>query len=48
MLFITNRAPTGSMSADPGSPYKFDLDNNAAGKHVFYCRRNGAEDYTEV
>ncbi len=48
MLFITNRAPQGSMNADPDTPYAFDLDNNAPGKHVFYCRRNGAEDYTEI
>lgn len=48
MLFITNRAPTGAVDADPGSPYQFDLDNNAPGKHVFYCRRNSADDYTEI
>jgi esterase/lipase superfamily enzyme len=48
MLFITNRAPKGSTKAEPGSPYKFDLDNNAPAKDVFYCRRNGKNKYTEI
>ncbi|MDQ6993602.1 MAG: alpha/beta hydrolase [Mariprofundus sp.] len=50
MLFITNRSPMGSMNADLTKevPYEFDLDNNAAGKHLFFCRRDGSENYSEI
>ena len=48
MLFITNRALTRSRRSRRGRPVSFRLDDNEAGQSVFFCRRNGAGDYTEL
>jgi len=48
MLFITNRFPKQSIRTRIGRKFDFDLDNNAASNSVFFCERNGKEDYTEI
>lgn len=48
MLFITNRFPRQSIRTRRGRSFDFDLDNNAASNSVFFCDRNGDQDYTEI
>ncbi|WP_435274918.1 alpha/beta hydrolase [Psychrobium sp. nBUS_13] len=48
MLFITNRAPKGSFSGSLDQQFEFDLDNNAPANSVYFCQRNGVDDYTEI
>jgi esterase/lipase superfamily enzyme len=48
MFFITNRFPKQSIRTRAGRNFSFDLDNNAASNSVFFCLRNGDDDYTEV
>jgi esterase/lipase superfamily enzyme len=48
MLFITNRALKEGPVTVPGRKVRFNLDNNEAGQSVFFCRRNGPDDYTEI
>ncbi len=48
MLFITNRAVKGNPETVVGRRIKFDLNNNQAEQSVYFCRRNGKEDYTEL
>ncbi|MDX8395686.1 MAG: alpha/beta hydrolase [Mariprofundaceae bacterium] len=48
MLFITNRVPTGSTNAELPHPYEFDLEQAAPANHVFFCRRTGATQYSEI
>lgn len=48
MLFITNREPVGSIKSTVNNPYAFDLEKNSPANSVFYCQRNGMDDYTEI
>jgi len=48
MLFITNRAPRGSIRTRQGREFRFDLNQNAPANSVFYCERNGEDDYEEI
>ena len=48
MLFITNRAPVGSIRTRARRRFKFDLGRNDAGNSVFYCRQNQDGTYEEV
>ncbi len=48
MLFITNRFPKQSIQTRVGRAFDFDMKNNAPSNSVFYCRRNGADQYEEV
>jgi len=48
MLFITNRAPQGSIRTRINRGYRFDLNINAPANSVFYCQRNAIDDYTEI
>lgn len=48
MLFITNKAINESMQLDVGRKITFSDENNQAGQSIYYCRRNGFNDYTEV
>ena len=48
MLFITNRAPKGSIRTKRNRPYRFDLNNNAPGNSLFYCERMGEGQYMEL
>lgn len=48
MLFITNREPKGSIKAEAGSPYQFDLDKNAPSNSIYFCERQSENQYTEL
>ncbi|MCP4233322.1 MAG: alpha/beta hydrolase [Aestuariibacter sp.] len=48
MLFITNRAPTGSIRFKKNRPFKFDLRKNAPSNSIYCCERLGDHDYQEI
>lgn len=48
MLFITTRFPKQSIRTKPGRAFDFDLNNNAAGNSVYFCKRDAKEKYTEI
>lgn len=48
MLFITNRFPKGPIKTKVGRKFEFDLKNNAPSNSVFFCKRVGDGEVTEV
>jgi len=48
MLFITNRAPQGSIRTRKGRAYKFDLNKNAPSNSIYCCQRLKENDYIEI
>jgi len=48
MLFITNRFPKGSIQTKAGRKFEFDLENNASGNSIFFCKRDDDGGFTEV
>ncbi len=48
MLFITNRAPGGSVRTRIGRSFKFDLNQNAPANSVFFCERQSRDVYVEI
>ncbi|AGH81484.1 hypothetical protein PCNPT3_07730 [Psychromonas sp. CNPT3] len=48
MLFITNRAPKGSIHSDFGGEYQFDLTDNSAAHYLYYCSRTAPNKYIEI
>ena len=48
MLFVTNRQPKQSYRTRINRKIDFDLGKNAPSNDLYYCRRNGAGDYTEI
>ena len=48
MLFITNRQPKQSSRTRINRNIDFDLRKNAPANDLYYCRRNGKDDYTEI
>ena len=48
MLFITNRVLKQSHRSRAGREVRFDLADNSALPSLFFCRRNGRDDYTEI
>ncbi|CAK0742936.1 Alpha/beta hydrolase [Gammaproteobacteria bacterium] len=48
MLFITNRAINESLKLGIGRKITFDRTNNQSGQSIYFCRRNGSNDYTEI
>lgn len=48
MLFITNRTPKQSPRTRAERAISFDIENNTASNSVYFCRRNGKDDYTEM
>ena len=48
MLFITNRFPRQSIRSKIGRRFDFDLNNNAASNHLFFCERTAEDRYTEI
>ncbi|MGD2054247.1 MAG: alpha/beta hydrolase [Gammaproteobacteria bacterium] len=48
MLFVTNRQPRQSYRTRINRKIDFDLGKNAPSNDLYYCRRNGAGDYTEI
>jgi len=48
MLFITNRVLKQSHRSRAGRKISFDFADNTALPSLFFCRRNGQNDYTEI
>lgn len=48
MLFITNRQPKGSTRTKVNRKFKFDLDNNCPSNDIYFCQRNGEDDFVEL
>jgi esterase/lipase superfamily enzyme len=48
VLFVTNRQPRQSYRTRINRKIDFDLGKNAPSNDLYYCRRNGAGDYTEI
>lgn len=48
MLFITNRSPAQSNRSRINRSIRFPLANNDVSQSVYYCQRNGKDDYVEV
>ncbi len=48
MLFITNRAINEPLKLEVGRKISFDPANNQSGQSIYFCRRNGHNDYTEI
>jgi len=48
VLFVTNRQPKQSYRTRINRKIDFDLGKNAPSNDLYYCRRNGAGDYTEI
>ena len=48
MLFITNKAINEPLAFQSGRKITFDQLNNQAGQSIYFCRRNGSNDYTEI
>ena len=48
MLFVTNRVPEQSHLSRASRPISFDLRDTNPLASVFFCRRNGPNDYIEV
>ena len=48
MLFVTNRAINGPLTLQVGRQITFDLANNQSGQSIYFCRRNGPGNYTEL
>lgn len=48
MFFITNRQIVQSSRTEIGRKVGFDLDKNSPANDLFYCKRNGANDYIEL
>ncbi len=48
MLFITNRVLDQSIKLKVGRKITFNLKDNQAQQSVYFCRRNGVDDYEEV
>lgn len=48
MFFITNRSPKQSIRSKKNRKFDFDLDDNAPSNSMYFCQRNGKEDYIEL
>lgn len=48
MLFITNRRIDGSRRSQAGRPISFAADDNEPGASLFFCQRQGPEQYIEL
>ncbi len=48
MLFATNRTPTQSAKTKRNRKISFSLQNTSVSTDMYFCRRDGVDDYTEV
>ena len=48
MLFITNRTPRQSAKSKVNRKLTFNYDTVSVSQHLYFCERNGKDDYTEV
>ncbi|MDO3387242.1 alpha/beta hydrolase [Gilvimarinus sp. SDUM040013] len=48
MLFVTNRTPVQSARSRTNRNISFDYQNTAVSQYLYFCERNGKDDYTEI
>ncbi|WP_322804741.1 alpha/beta hydrolase [Vibrio alfacsensis] len=48
MLFITNRTPKQSARSKRGRHISFDSNNVSVSQNLYFCERNGQDDYVEI
>ena len=48
MLFATNRTPTQSAKTKKNRKISFSLQNTSVRQDMYFCRRDGVDDYTEI
>ena len=48
MLFATNRIPTQSPKSKKGRKISFSLQNTGVSQDMYFCRRDGVDDYVEI
>jgi esterase/lipase superfamily enzyme len=48
MLFATNRTPTQSARSKKGRKIGFSMQNTSVSQDMYFCRRNGIDDYVEI
>lgn len=48
MLFITNRLPNQSARSKRNRSVTFNYQNTTVSQNLYFCRRNGIGDYTEI
>lgn len=48
MLFATNRTPKQSDKTKKGRKISFSMQNTSVRQDMYFCRRNGVDDYTEI
>jgi len=48
MLFATNRTPIQSAKSKKGRKISFSMQNTSVRQDMYFCRRNGVNDYVEI
>ena len=48
MLFATNRTPTQSAKSKKGRKISFSMQNTSVSQDMYFCRRDGVNDYIEI
>lgn len=48
MLFATNRTPTQSAKSKKGRKISFSMQNTSVRQDMYFCRRDGVDDYVEL
>jgi esterase/lipase superfamily enzyme len=48
MLFATNRTPTQSARTRKGRKISFSMQNTGVRQDMYFCKRNGVDDYNEI
>lgn len=48
MLFATNRTPTQSARTRRGRKISFSMQNTGVRQDMYFCKRNGIDDYNEI
>ncbi len=48
MLFATNRTPTQSARSKKGRKISFSMQNTSVSQDMYFCQRNGVDDYIEI
>lgn len=48
MLFATNRTPAQSAKSKKGRKISFSMQNTSVRQDMYFCRRDGVDDYVEI
>jgi hypothetical protein len=48
MLFATNRTPKQSARTKTSRKISFDMQNTGVQQDMYFCKRNGIDDYSEI